>query len=948
MEIKFKKLKKIEQIVEDKSYDFEVENVHRIIARKSNSKNAFYTSNCNHPDIEEFITSKQTPGKLTKFNMSVLVSDEFMEAVKNNKPWNLKFPKIHDDELTDEEKETIKNIYPGKNIKELYKKHWDGNYKKWKELSLPFNIYKTYENANELWNILMQSTYNRNEPGILFYDTINQLNNLRYMEHISATNPCIVGETKVAVANGKSNITIKELADAGEDVPVYCLNDNGKITISMMRNPRITGYNQPIYKITIENGHTIRVTGNHKFRLKNGEYKEAKDLIYGDSLYILNKFDAKFEEVFENSNSSSQKYTWYKDGDRTTLKSEHRLISEFYNNCKIPKGYVVHHIDFDARNNEPNNLLIMSKEEHDILHKQNMLGDKNPMVRAKFEWSTEKWNQYKENMSKSVSGEKNGRYSGIKEEDFRNLALELTEKLGRRFSTNEWYDFCESNNKKYSHTNWRIKKLGTVKALGIWAALKLGYDKYLNEDPRVIKSLEKWTSQGYNCKISNGQLIFIKECEICNKEFETTQREHSICSNECNNIHTSKRNKLPEFIEKVQNSRNKTIKKYKDELYDKQLKAYSDLKFNLNREPLRKEWEETCKELKIPFRLGKHSPFQNFTNIRECAVSYNHKIISVELDGVENVYNGTVDNYHNFFVGEFEENVDEKNNLLYINNLQCGEQLLPVGGSCLLGSINVTQFINDNCDDWDYEKLKEYIPYIVRLMDNVNDFTYVPLEEQKTELMKKRRIGLGIMGFGSSLMMMKVKYGSEKSKELTEKLIRTITNQAYKSSALLAKEKGSFEYFDKDQYLESNFLKVLDEETINYIKKYGMRNSHTISIQPTGNCVRKNTIIKTNKGDLSMNDIFKMNSINITKSEKNKWYIPIQNIMAKTINGYNRITALYINDKKDILSIKTNNNNLIEGTNEHKVLVKINDKEAIWKKLEDLKIGDKILTIQPK
>lgn len=124
-----------------------------------------------HPDISEFITIKQTPGKLTKFNMSVLISDAFMEAVKNRSKWEL--------------------VYPDYNkAREEYKKYWRGDIKDWRSRSLPVEIYHTFEDANELWDLITDSTYNRNEPGVLFIDTMNEMNNLYYCEHINATNPC--------------------------------------------------------------------------------------------------------------------------------------------------------------------------------------------------------------------------------------------------------------------------------------------------------------------------------------------------------------------------------------------------------------------------------------------------------------------------------------------------------------------------------------------------------------------------------------------------------------------------------------------------------------------------------------------------------------------------------------------------------------------------------------
>ena len=753
-----------------------------------------------HPDVVEFIKAKREDGRLRQFNLSILITDEFMQAVLENQEWFFK---------------------------------WDG---KPTGKSMP---------ARELWDLIMKSTYNFAEPGFLLIDRINKYNNLWFCENLRATNPCVTGDTLIAVA-GRGPVPIKQLVEEGEDVPVYCQDvRTGETLVRMGRNPRKTGIGHKVYKVTLDDGTSFKANAVHGLYLRDGTKVKVKDLVQGDSLipFEMLAHDSGNSVVRNNRTGKRRKDYWL------------MLECKYGRKFKFGTGtgsYHGHHIDGDHFHNSMENLEALRHEEHCSHH----LTENNPMQTWWPNATSKERARYLRNLSLAKSGEGNGMYGKVHSKRTKRL-IGLT--TSDRFENDP--DFRRLHKKTVTIAMNRPETRARLSAA-------------MTKEREIVKVRCEWCRKKFEVEVIVGRGTKRKYCsQLCasaassaySATLPRTQETLDAISRSSRAFAATKRGRRAKKAGGQASVAARALKCGSMLLYQgyrisyrtwdslKQVLHESGIKPTISADWIDAHWEGDWKQ---------------FT--RECR-SYNHKVVSVKYVGREDVYNITVDEVHNYFIVTGEQRYKKSTVYTGILSKNCGEQPLPPYGSCLLGSINLTKFVCNPFTDsayFDFDKFEEIIRIFTRMLDNVVEINGLPLPQQRFELETKRRHGMGFLGLGSAMTMLGLTYGSPASVSFTSEVAKSLAMTSFDAGVDLAIEKGeapilkeefssvdiqnspsaafnSNMHYELETYtgrqllLQSHYFDAWRDdargaEILKRIAQHGSRFTHATSLAPTG------------------------------------------------------------------------------------------------------------------
>lgn len=633
------------------------------------------TFDVGHPDVKSFIEAKREAGRLRQFNLSLLITDEFMEAVRADADWSLAFP-LHPAEKDDvDDGELVYRDWPA--IEEGYLLDAEGR--------VACRVVETVR-ARALWDTIMRSTYDFAEPGFILIDQVNRMNNNWFCEEIRATNPCVTADTRLHTQFGQ--VPIGDLYRRGDDLQVtvdkraLCTGDRGVETRPAVP-AFMTARQADVYRVTTREGYEIKATEWHELYTQRGKIP-LKDLRVEDRLWV-----------------QSGKGQFGDQGDE-------RL--------GVLLGLIAGDGHFTHRGNGHEAVIVNFWES------DRTLAD----ITADY---------INELIADSAKTSRRYRVAPVAVAERRHVFIRSVI-LARLLAH---YGFTRDTKLKVPEVVWR----GTEECVK-------GYLRGLFQADGTVQRDDK--NAYCTIRLASSERSLLKDVQALLSNFGIFCR-----------------------ILKRRIAQARLLPDGRGGKREYPCKAdYELLIGSASRDRFMQE---------IGFLIGaKNQKYREWQSMRTRAVSttYMAQVGAIEYVGREAVFDTTQ---------------EDKNSLIF-NGLvtgNCGEQPLPPEGACLLGSINLTRFVLEPFGEaprFDWERYRRVVAIFTRMLDNVVEISGLPLDGQRREIEAKRRHGMGFLGLGSALTMLKLPYGSPESLAFTEEVSRVLAVEGWKQALALAREKG--------------------------------------------------------------------------------------------------------------------------------------------------------------
>jgi len=681
--------------------------VTRLIGQHGRRGALMLTINDSHPDLVNFIQAKTDLTKVTGANVSIKISDAFMNAVEKDLPWVMEFETTHE-----------------KIVKEMP--------------------------AKDIWHILVECATNTAEPGILFWDNILRESPADcYSDdgfETICTNPCVTSDTWIMTSEGP--MQVKSLVGQ----PFSAVVD-GESYKSSSEGFFFTG-TKPIVRLETDRGFSLRCTEDHKIKVvtENSRGKKTFEWIEASSLK---------EDDLVNLNSLRQCKTWEADQSGPRGRDCHEGWLSGY----LLGDGTFEHFDRD----------LIDKEDITVDDFSGFTGSNTAILT----------------------------FWGDEGEQIREYAIEQLEKSDIKTRSD-----CGSRKTDTISDISRIKSATlALRAMsqGVSPSKDLNESIELGSSDFYIGFLRGWLD-------ADGTVLYSKEKASYSVRLSSTK---------LNNLHIAQRMLARLGIIS-------TVYPVRKEEGYRSLPdgkgGNKDYYCNANHELVISRDNLVVFSDRIGFGCkNKQEKLEKVLDSLERGPykeTFTAKVVSVTPCGIEDVYDATIEDVH-----EFDANGISVHN--------CSEIPLPAYDACTLLSMNLTKYTRDDFDSsasFDFEAFGKDTATALRFLDNVKeiDLSLMPLQQQREIAALGRRVGMGTNGLGDTLARLRLRYDSDEAIDFVDRLYEFFAKTVYQSSVDLATEKGAFPIFDAEKEKDNPFLKRIGFAGI------PRRNIALLTCAPTG------------------------------------------------------------------------------------------------------------------